>query len=69
MPFFFDEKTIFCTSQKQKNFEDNIEKLEKFSRNEFNMELKKAKKTFSSFTPDYEKFSAFLKQSNMSIIK
>ena len=69
IPFFFDEKTIFCTSQKQKNFEDNIEKLEKFSRNEFNMELKKAKKTFNSFTPDYEKFSAFLKQSNMSIIK
>ena len=65
--FFYDYETIFCTNEKKNNFEKNIEELSKFNKLDFNIELKKTKKTFSSFTPNYKKFTDFLSQSNLTI--
>tara|TARA_B100000941_G_C28495174_1_gene550436 strand:+ start:868 stop:2130 length:1263 start_codon:yes stop_codon:yes gene_type:complete len=69
VPFYYDYNTVFCSNNIMDNFEINIEKLIKFSKSDFINELKKAKKTFSSFTPDVNKLNNFLNQSNLSIIK
>ena len=47
----------------------NYRQLIKFKKSDFVNELTKAKKTFSSFTPDIKKLNNFLNQSNLSVIK
>ena len=66
---FITIMTLYFALIHHDNFEINIEKLTKFSKSDFINELKKAKKTFSSFTPDIKKLNNFLNQSNLSIIK
>ncbi len=69
VPFYYDYDTVFCSNNMNNNFEINIEKLIKFKKSDFVNELTKAKKTFSSFTPDIKKLNNFLNQSNLSVIK